>query len=279
MGTLTEGARELAELVLPLRANPEAAAVLSDVDGTLAPIVDDPAAASVPAETREVLEELAGRYAMVACVTGRRALEAREMVGVEGIAYAGNHGFELMRPGDAEAIPDPALRGREAASRQFVESLDRDDLILHGLRVEDKGPIQAIHWRGAVDEEVAERRARELADAARAAGLVPRAGRKVLEVRPVAGIDKGSAVTRMVREAGARAALFGGDDHTDLDAFTALRWLRSAGRLSAAVCVGVVSPEAPTGLDEASDCLVEGTDGFLSVLRVLAAPSAAAGNR
>jgi trehalose-phosphatase len=271
VGTLTEGERELAELVQPLRANPEASAVLSDVDGTLAPIADDPAAASVPHETREVLEELAARYALVACVTGRRALEAREIVGIEAIAYAGNHGFELLRPHESEPVPDPALRGREAASRLFIESLDLDDLRLHGLRVEDKGPIQAIHWRGAADEEVAERRALELADAARAAGLVPRAGRKVLEVRPVAGIDKGSAVTRLVREGGARAALFGGDDHTDLDAFMALRWLYSAGRLSAALCVGVLSPEAPEGLDGASDCLVEGTDGFLSVLRVLAA--------
>ncbi len=275
MSTVIEGPRELAELVLPLRANPRASAVLSDIDGTLAPIVAVPGTAAVPDETRDVLRELVARYALVACVTGRRALPAREMVGVDEIVYAGNHGFEVLRPGEEEAAADPALRGREAAARSFVESLDLDDLMLHGLRVEDKGPIQAIHWRGAVDEEVAARRVREIAGAARAAGLVPRAGRKVLEVRPVAGIDKGSAVTRLVRECGARAALFGGDDLTDLDAFTALRWLERAGRLADTVCVGVLSHEAPPGLDQASDCVVAGTQGFLGVLRALAVPAPA----
>ena len=276
MATVTEGGRELAELMVPLRANPEAAAVLSDIDGTLAPIVEDRDAAAVPAQTREVLRQLTARYALVACVTGRRALEAREMVGVDAIAYAGNHGFELLRPGEPEATADPALRGRETASRTFIESLG-DDPAADGLRVEDKGPIQAIHWRGAPDEKAAEARALQIADGAREAGLVPRAGRKVLEIRPVAGIDKGSAVTRLVRDCGARSALFGGDDHTDLDAFTALRWLRSAGRLSAAVCVGVLSPEAPEGLEGASDRLVAGTDGFLAVLRALVAPAATGG--
>lgn len=272
-----EEGRGLDELVLPLRAYPEASAVLSDFDGTLAPIVDDPAEVEVPAETREAIRSLARRYALVACVTGRRALQARDLLGVEEIIYAGNHGFELLRPGEDAAHLDPAIRGREERARLFVEGIDRDELAELGLRAEDKGPIQSLHWRRAPDQAAAERRAMELADAARAAGLVPRAGRKVIEIRPVAGIDKGSAVTRLVRESGARAALFGGDDHTDLDAFTALRWLQSAGHLSAAICVGVSSAEAPEELPARSDALVEGTLGFLEVLRALAVSEARAG--
>ena len=87
------------ELLAPLRRDPGSAAILLDVDGTLAPIVDRPDDAEVPAETRDLLAELARRYALVAAVSGRPALEARRIVGLEEIAYSGNHGFELLLPG------------------------------------------------------------------------------------------------------------------------------------------------------------------------------------
>ena len=104
----------------------------------------------------------------------------------------------------------------------WCEDLGPDALAEAGLRLEDKGVIQALHWRRAPSEEVAVAKAREVAGLALAAGLVPRWGRKVLEIRPVAGIDKGAAARRMLRDGGVAAALFGGDDETDLDAFTSL---------------------------------------------------------
>jgi trehalose 6-phosphate phosphatase len=262
-------APSVADLIAPLRAQPSASAVLSDIDGTLAPIVGDPEAAAVPAESREVLRELAGRFALVACVSGRRALDARRIVGVGEILYAGNHGFELLQPGSDEPLLHPAVASRADRAARFVEELDRDALAAAGVRLEDKGPIQALHWRGAPGEE-AERLVREVRDAARAADLVPRAGRKVLEIRPVSGIDKGSVAERLVRDAGVDHALFGGDDETDLDAFRALSRLRDAGRLQTAVCVGVGSDEAPGELDARTDAVVDGTAGYLAVLRALA---------
>lgn len=260
----------LGELVTPLRSDPPSSAVLCDVDGTLAPIVDDPDAAAVPQETREVLGRLATSYGLVACVTGRRALDARRIVGVEEIAYAGNHGFELLGPDEEEPKADPAVGQRAERVRAFVESLDAARLESAGLRLEDKGAIQALHWRGAPAEGEAEVLAKEIAALAQGADLVPRWGRKVLEIRPVAGIDKGSAALRMLREARADHALFGGDDHTDLDAFQALRWMHSSGRLRTAVCVGVDSEEAPPGLAGRSSLLVDGTEGFREVLEALA---------
>src|SRR3954468_1486427 len=95
----------VAEVLAPLRADPGASAVLCDIDGTLAPIVSDPEDARVPEETRTVLRGLAGRYGLVACVTGRPALEARRMVGIEEVTYSGNHGLELLAPG----AQDPEL--------------------------------------------------------------------------------------------------------------------------------------------------------------------------
>jgi trehalose 6-phosphate phosphatase len=261
---------EVADLISPLRARPGASAVLSDIDGTLAPIVQDPEAAAVPEPAREVLRELAARYALVGCLSGRRAGEARRLVGLDELAYAGNHGFELLMPGEADPRLDPVLHGREHQARAFAEGLERDRLAMAGLRVEDKGPIQAFHWRGSADEAAARARAEEVAALAEARGLVPRWGRKVLEVRAIGGIDKGSVVARLL-DGEVENAFYGGDDITDVDAFRALARMRSSGRLLHSVCVGVASGEAPQELAEHADLLVDGPEGYLEVLRALAA--------
>ena len=254
----------------PLLADPARTAILTDIDGTLAPIVDDPAAAAVPPETQEVLAALARRFALVGCISGRQATEARRLVGLDGIAYAGNHGLELMLPGDDEPRTDPTLSGGADAATRFLTSLDAGDLGALGLRVEDKGPIQALHWRGAPDEEAAERRARDIAAAAERDGLATHSGRKVLELRPPGGADKGRAVAALLTE-GIAVATYAGDDRTDLDAFAKLRELVAGGMLQCALCVGVTSPEAPPGIEQQADMTVDGPPGWLALLSELAA--------
>jgi trehalose 6-phosphate phosphatase len=260
----------IAELLEPLRADPQASAILCDVDGTLAPIAARPEESAVPEDTRATLSQLAERYALVACISGRRATDARRLVGVPGIAYVGNHGFEVLHPGAEQARLDPTAAERASSTRRFVDNLNASRLEVAGIRLEDKGPIQALHWRGAPSQAAAELQAKEVATLAQAEGLVPRWGRKVLELRPVAGIDKGAAVTRLLREAEIDSALYGGDDVTDLDAFRALRWLHSSEHLKTAVCVGVASDEAPHALAEQADLLVDGTEEFATVLKSLA---------
>ena len=269
-------AARIAQLIAPLRDDPASAAVLCDVDGTLAPIVGHPEDAAVPAQTQETLRELAGLYALVACVSGRRAVEARRLVGVDELAYAGNHGLELLGPGAEEAIVDPAVEEAARAVRDFVLELEAAALSRAGLRLEHKGPIQALHWRGAADEEAAERRAGLIAAEARQAGLEPRWGRKVLEIRPASGTDKGTAVARLLFEQPIEQALFAGDDRTDLDAFRALRSLVDAGSLRGAVCIGIGSDEAPPELSDQADAVVAGPEEFVGVLRALAEPGARA---
>ena len=269
-------AARISQLIAPLRDDPASAAVLCDVDGTLAPIVGDPDDAAVPAQTRETLRELAGLYALVGCVSGRRAVEARRLVGVDELAYAGNHGLELLGPGAEQAIVDPAVEEAARAVRAFVLELEAAALSRAGLRLEDKGPIQALHWRGAADSEAAEKRARLIAAQARQAGLEPRWGRKVLEIRPASGTDKGTAVERLLSEQRIEQALFAGDDRTDLDAFRALRSLVDAGTLRGAVCIGIGSDEAPPELSEQADAIVAGPEEFVGVLRALAEPGARA---
>ena len=253
-----------------LRDDPARAAIFTDVDGTLAPIVPRPEQAVVPARARELLGHLGERYALVGCISGRRAEEARRLVDVDGIAYAGNHGLELLLPGEEEVRFDPSLEGRERDAAAFVASRDDGALDGAGLRLEDKGPIQALHWRGAADETAAEARAHEIAADAGRAGLELRWGRKVLELRPPGGGGKDAAVAALLAMDGIEAAVYAGDDRTDLDAFRRLRELQEAGKLETAVCVGVVSAEGPAELPAESDMTVGGPDGWLALLEALA---------
>jgi trehalose-phosphatase len=265
------GGGDWAARLEPLRREPGRAAVLTDVDGTLAPIVERAAEAAVPAAAREALAALAERYALVGCISGRQAEEARRLVGLDTLAYAGNHGLELLLPGEATPRPDPSVAGRETEAAEFLATVD-SRLEATGLRREDKGPIQALHWRGAEDEARAQSCAREIANEAGRAGMEPRWGRKVLELRPAGGGGKDGAVASLLADAGLDRATYAGDDRTDLDAFRRLRQLQEEGRLSAAVCVGVLSAEAPAELAEESDVTVGGLDGWLEILEWLAEP-------
>jgi len=257
-------------LLEPLRAEPGKTAILTDFDGTLAPIVERADDVALPDEARKVLTALIDRYGMVGAISGRRAADVRGRMGLDGVAYAGNHGLELMMPGENEPRPDPSVDGREGEAAAFMAAVDRARLDDAGLRPEDKGPIQALHWRGAEDEAHAEAAAREIGVEAGRAGLEPHWGRKVLELRPVGGGGKGAAVASILAEDGVDRVVYAGDDRTDVDAFRRLAELRDAGELIAAVRVGVLSAEGPPEVAEESDVSVEGPAGWLEILAWLA---------
>ncbi|MCU0312704.1 MAG: trehalose-phosphatase [Solirubrobacteraceae bacterium] len=261
----------LDELLAPLLGEPGRAAVLLDVDGTLAPIVRDPEAATVPEGLRRAVNALTGRFGLVGCVSGRRAAMARRMVGIGSIPYAGNHGAEILLRGSAEPRLDPDAE-RWTSRVHEVAGAAAEPLREYGVRVEDKGPIVALHWRGVDDELAAEAAARNVAHAARDAGLHVHEGRKVLELRPPVPIGKDAAVRRLLASGPGDldTALYAGDDRTDADAFAGLRALVAEGRLRHAVCIGVRSDETPPEILDAADALVDGTDGVRALLEALA---------
>ncbi len=259
-----------AEALRPLTEAPGKAAIFLDIDGTLAPIVGRAEDAHVPEKTSRTLGVLARRYAGVACVSGRAAAEARRLVGVGGIYYAGSHGAELLGPGDSKAAILPAFESWAGRVRDFAAARDERDLRLLRVRIEDKGPIVALHWRGVPDEDAARTRLEGVAQEAEGEGFAIHWGRKVLEIRPPVPISKGNAVNDLVRRFGVNTALFAGDDATDLDAFDALDRLVERGQLDTAIRVGVASDEGPDAIVERADLVVEGTDGFAAVLATLA---------
>jgi trehalose 6-phosphate phosphatase len=263
-------AETLAQTLGPLTEAPDRAGLFFDVDGTLAPIVQRAEDAHVPENTSRKLAALARRYRLVACVSGRSVADARRLVGVGGIAYAGSHGAELMEAGASRPSILPAFASWSGRVHQFAAAYDNRDLRLLRVRIEDKGPIVAFHWRGAPDEDAARTRIEGIAQEAEAAGFTTHWGRKVLEVRPPVPVDKGQAVAELVRRAGVRAAMYAGDDATDLDAFDALESLAGEGTLDAIVRVGIRSEEGPTAIVERADLVVDGVGEFTSVLDALA---------
>jgi trehalose-phosphatase len=236
------------DLLAQLAADPRKAGLFLDFDGVLAPIVERPEDALAPPETRAELERLVGRYALVAVVSGRTGADVRSRLGVDGVVCVGSHGLE--------AEPQADRWRRTLAAFAADAPWPENEIELKGLAV-------AFHFRDQPDEREAVRRLDAIADSAREEGLVARYGRKVLEVLPPVGSNKGTAVRQMLEERGLRRALAAGDDTTDLDSFAALDGLDTAVR------VAVASAEGPPALVEAADIVVDSTDEFLALLRRL----------
>jgi trehalose 6-phosphate phosphatase len=229
-----------------LAAEPERAALLLDVDGVLAPIVERPEDAAVPEETRAELRRLAARYGLVAVVSGRPTRDAEDVVGVAGLRYVGEHGLEL----------EPRAAEHARALHDFARSVSWPDM-------ERKQHSVALHYRSAADVAAARQSLEAVAAKARGQGFRTRFGRMVLEILPPVAADKGTAVRGLLEESGLRRALYAGDDTTDLDAFAALDGLELAVR------VAVASAEGPQPLRGRADVVVESPAGLLAVLRAL----------
>jgi trehalose 6-phosphate phosphatase len=233
------------DVLLALAVDPARAAVMLDVDGTLAPIVARPDLAEVPEDARLEVRRLVGLYGLVACISGRSGADAYRLVGVDGVVYVGVHGLELAPDADAWRAP---LRSFAARDWPWIE---------------DKGLTVAFHWREAQDEDAARAELEDVAEQARASGLEARWGRKVLELRPPVDADKGTAVRTLLSEHGLRRALYAGDDTTDLDAF------RGLDGCEIAVRIAIVSAESPAGLREAADLVLASPAELVEILRVL----------
>jgi trehalose 6-phosphate phosphatase len=269
----TAGASDvrLADALSPLRSDPGRSAVLLDVDGTLAPIVRYAEEAHVPESTRGLLIELARRYAVVACVSGRRASDARRIVAIGTISYLGSHGTELLRAGWTEPALDPAVRDWSRRIQEFGREADVPELHRLRVRIEDKGSIVAFHWRAAPDEEAARAAIDAVAVRAEQAGLRTHWGRKVLEVRPPVRMDKGSGIVAFLSDMDLDAAVYVGDDATDVDAFHGLGELLAEGRLRHVLRVCVSSEEGPSELAQEADLVVDGPDGVRALLEAMLA--------
>ncbi|QBI18284.1 trehalose-phosphatase [Egibacter rhizosphaerae] len=246
-----------------LAADPGRTALCCDFDGTLAPIVDDPADSALPEGTREALWLLARRLGRVALVSGRPAGFLLERAAIEGIALYGLYGLEEAEA-DGTVRPHPDVAPWEDAVGEAKAWLATELDGHPGIVIEDKGRSVAVHWRHALDHARAELIVGVTVDTiAEATGLTAEPGKLVAELRPPVPVDKGDVVARVAADAAVVA--YAGDDRGDIPAFAAAR---RRGGIAIGVDHGV---ETADEVRAACDVLLDGVAAFGTWLDGLAA--------
>lgn len=269
----SHGPEQLTAWLRQLAAAPRRAVVAVDYDGTVAPVVVDPAQAAPADGAVQALTDLSARVGTVAVITGRPADSAVQVGGlahVPGLVVLGLYGEQHWQGGRLTAPPPPT--GLAGAQAELPGVLASVGAAAAGASVESKGSSVAVHVRAATDPAAAlAALGGPLQALAGRHHLVVEPGRLVLELRRP-GVDKGAALTGLV-EAAARtsgqpsAVLYAGDDLGDLPAFAAVAALRRSG--VPALSVAAATPEAPQ-VAAAADVVVDGPDGVVALLQAIA---------
>ena len=237
------------------------AGLLTDLDGTLSPIVSDPPSARALPGAAEALAALGARLEVVGIVTGRAAADARRILGRDDVLVIGNHGLEWLDPGAEAPLASPELAAAVRAVDRACQAIPEEP----GVTVEHKGLSATVHFRNAPDPAAAAARVREALEGAAIQAIELRPGRMSLELRPRGAGDKGTAVTAVVQRHGLRGLVVMGDDVTDLDMFRAAHRLRSSGAVVAVIGVGG-GGEVPPEVAAAADALLPDPAAVVSLL-------------
>ena len=256
--------------------------MVSDFDGTLSQIVNDPWAATILPLGRRALRVLAGLDDVhVVVLSGRSSRDVAARVRVGGVSYVGNHGMErgfVPRGGRAETLDTDT----DEASHEATHAAERvADEIEKRIRepwfvVERKPPSVALHWRAAPDIEAAAKRVRSAVEELDPDGVLERfPGRRVMELRPPGAVAKGEAFERMVEELKPASVFLLGDDVSDAMAFRSLRQLRTAGVTDGVAVAVQARAEVPAEVVQSADMVlsspVDATRFLAALSRRLAA--------
>ena len=240
--------------------------LFSDFDGTLTPIFDDPRNTVISPGIRDTIGELSTRLELVAMVSGRDVNTLRKMIGLTRVTYVGNHGLEEWTPqGGRQAHELQISGGLMSEIEKGVEGVQ-----VAGISLENKGLSVAVHYRNSPDPTMARTELLPmLKSVASARGLEIKEGKMVLEIGPRMGVNKGTAVSRLVRDSRLMGAIVLGDDLTDCDAFDALHDLVLMGTLKGAA-IAVVDEETPEAVTRRADFRLTGMGEVEEFLRWMA---------
>ena len=207
-------------------------AIVTDIDGTISPIVPRPEDAFVLPGASEALRRLARRLSLVAVVTAREVAVARRMVGVEQLTYVGNYGLSQSQAAADKAPFDTAVIALQPLLTRFP-----------CITLEHKGAGLAIHYRNCADRPAVRAQALRLCEPFVSRGeLRVQEGKQVVELVPAWLPDKGTAVAALLAQHGIRGVVYLGDDLSDIAVFRELARRRDAGEL-ASLCIGVIDAE------------------------------------
>lgn len=264
MVTLTPIELAVDQVEAVLRHSP--AGLFTDIDGTISQVARVPSEAFVMDSARDSLRDLGSAIAIVGAITGRGAHDAAGMLGLEGTVVIGNHGYERLQSGERLIHPS-ALGSRAsvsactAAISAIVDTAPR----LNGVVVENKDLSASVHYRLVEDQGRTVELLIQLVQAiAELHELNVTQGKLVIEIRPKAVVNKGTAIHDIALELGLAGVVYLGDDVTDVDAFRALATLRSPE--IATLSVGVVSAETHAVVLDSADVLIDGVEGCVALL-------------
>ena len=231
-------------------------AVFLDYDGTLTPIVARPDLALLSDPMRETLQRL-GRLCTTAVISGRALADVRQLVALDVLFYAGNHGLEIEGPENTQIRHDKGLAFVEAVDAAY-RALQPCLQEIEGVLIEHKKFSLSVHYRLVDEQRVAEIERVVDTMLEQQPSLKKHHGKKVFEIRPRIDWNKGKALLWLLETLGledeAVLPVYIGDDVTDEDAFKVLQG-RGLGIL---VTDGPCSTAASHGLkntDEVKDFL------------------------
>jgi trehalose 6-phosphate phosphatase len=242
--------------------------LLLDIDGTLAPIQDDPFTVAITPAVRDAIATLSRSLTVVA-VSGRSVQSSHAIVGVDGITYVGNHGTQWLRDGVERFLPEAEPFVPEA--RRIAEAAEAQLGQIPGVIVEHKGTSVSLHYRATADRAAAAQAIGRFIEATPGTDAFARIeGKMIVDLRPAIDANKGTALTSVVATEGLRGVLVLGDDTTDVDAFDVLRRLRQTGQV-AGLAIAVRSEGTPSAVLDAADYTLASTDAVGEFLTWLAA--------
>jgi len=236
--------------------------LITDMDGTISPIVDVPDEARVTPRNLELLAELCAQLTLTAVISGRSAEDVYQRVRLPGLVYIGNHGMEQWRNGKVIVSHSAAIHRENllAAAVTIKKNL------IEGMRFEDKGVTLSVHYRQTSEpDKVLNETAPVMQSIADKFGLNLTQGRMVFEFRPPVEIDKGTAFDELLKNYQLDGAFYLGDDTTDVAVFVAARRLRGAG-ICLSYGLGVDSQGTPQAVLSEADFLVQEVAGVESFL-------------
>jgi len=240
--------------------------LITDVDGTISHTAPTPEQAVVTPLCRHYLSILRHRLALVAAISGRPVVDVKNMVGIDGIVYIGNHGMERWAEGHSEFTKEARNYSKliKAAIKELTPLLSTE-----GIRIEDKGITATIHYRLCPDPQSAE------IDILTAVKNLPQAGslrimqeRMAIDLLPPVEVNKGTTTLKLIQEYNLHGGIYLGDDITDIDAF---RMMRTASRdlNFQGFAIGITSQEMPEILVGEADFTLNGVNEVESFLKWL----------
>lgn len=227
--------------------------LITDVDGTISRTTSSPDEATVSPKCRHYLTILCRKLTLIAAISGRPATQIKEMIGIDGMVYLGNHGLERLGEGDYELAQNTKDYSQviKTVLKELTPSLSGE-----GIIIEDKGITASIHYRLCLEpESVMKRILTAVKSLPQARSLQIMEGKMVINLLPDIGVNKGTATLKLIKSYNLEGGIYIGDDNTDIDAFKAIHTPQSDFQ---GLAIGVISKEMPQDLTKEADLTLNG---------------------